>query len=37
MRTADTLLVAAANYVFGRHPFVFILAMIVAGAAGGMG
>jgi hypothetical protein len=27
----------AANYVFGRHPFVFILAMIVAGAVGGMG
>jgi hypothetical protein len=24
-----------ANYVFGRHPFVFILAMIVAGAVGG--
>jgi hypothetical protein len=31
------MLTSLANYVFGRHPFVFILAMIVAGAAGGMG
>lgn len=33
----DALTFRAANYVFGRHPFIFILAMIVAGAVGGMG